>query len=324
MKKLFLLLSLFCAVNGFAAPETESRMFVASGRETFFNFPSDILGSVYALSVYLPEDAVPLRGRYPVVYFVGLDREAKEAYGRFAQENKVLLVGIGLTEKELEQKTVQTGAFITQELIPYIDTNYSTFASPDKRLVAAQGKMAGRAALEVFNQGHSVHNLALQDTQGVVENIRLPESKTRILVRGTQGELANAAQLLSAQQVPYGSGFFLQESTVENTPLSVLPLTYFFAPQADVLLEKVTARVGVKTLPLAPGTSVSLRLDTQLKNGLTGVFVPPSVRVSPPFLNWNSTLGSLSVINGAESGRVNISGSVDSVEFSTQIMLKKQ
>ena len=324
MKKILLLIGLLLPVCAFAAPESQSRLFIAPGRETFFNFPSEIMGNIYSLTMYLPEDAVPLKGRYPVVYYVGLDREHKDIYSQFAKKNKVLLVGIGLTEKELARQTKQTGDFITQELIPYIDTNYATFDSPDKRVIIAQGKYASRVAVEAFNQGHSIYNLALQDAQGAVENINLPQASTRIFVRDTPTEQANNTQLLQAQNSAYGTGFFLQNTTFDANVLDEEVFDYLFAPEADVSLKNVQAVAGVKTLSLKEGKSASLQIITELKNGLKGVYVPQTLRMSPPYLNWNSTMGMVAVISGAESGPVKISGFVDNLPYSTEIMLKKQ
>lgn len=324
MKKILLLVCLFLPVCAFAAPESQSRLFIAPGRETFFNFPSEIMGNVYSLTMYLPEEAVPLKGRYPVVYYVGLDREHKDIYSQFAKKNKVLLVGIGLTENELARQTKRAVDFITQELIPYIDTNYATFDSPDRRVIMAQGKYAGRVAVESFNQGHSIYKLALQDAQGALENIHLPQAATRIFVRDTPAEQANNTQLLAAQGGVYGAGYFLQNTTLDASVLDEDVFKYLFAPEEDVSLQKVKAVAGVKTLSLSEGKSASVQVVTQLKNGLKGVYVPETLRMSPPYLNWNSTLGMVSVISGAESGNVQISGFVNNLPYSVEIMLKKQ
>ena len=76
MKKLlFLLFLLFptLAVCG------EPLLLINPGRETFLNFPSASVGNDKTVTVFLPEPAVPLRGRYPVIYLLGAGPDDAQA-----------------------------------------------------------------------------------------------------------------------------------------------------------------------------------------------------------------------------------------------------
>ena len=81
---------------------------------------------------------------------------------------------------------------------------------------------------------------------------------------------------------------------------------------------------GSKTLVVTPGKSVSLRIYALLANGLKTVVIPQQVRTSPPFLDWQESLGMLRVRAGAEPGAVKVRINVDNVENFVKIMLKKQ
>ena len=61
-----------------------------------------------------------------------------------------------------------------------------------------------------------------------------------------------------------------------------------------------------------------------LNNGMQFDYIPLSgLRLSPHYLDWNAQEGSLSVIHGAEKGKVKISFSVDKASFKSKIRLKK-
>ena len=128
MKKLlFLLFLLFptLAVCG------EPLLLIHPGRETFLNFPSASVGNDKTVTVFLPEPAVPLRGRYPVIYLLGAGPDDAQA----AQEKldgsarKAILVGVNFTDAELAD-TDKIATFFSRELVPYIDTNYPTVDEP--------------------------------------------------------------------------------------------------------------------------------------------------------------------------------------------------
>ena len=113
-------------------------MLINPGRETFLNFPSAIMGNDKTVTVFLPEPAIPLHKRYPVVYLLGaIPKEAPLVQQCLDRSNqKAILVGINFTEQDLAD-TDKIAAFISRELVPYIDVNYMTKDEPAWRGVAA-------------------------------------------------------------------------------------------------------------------------------------------------------------------------------------------
>ena len=297
-------------------------MFVAPGRETFFAFPSEILGNKYTLTVFLPTQIAPISQHYPVVYFVGLDRSDREAFQRFAQQHKVFLVGLSIPEEDFLALDEKLAQFVEQELIPYIDTNYATVAYPSGRVLAAMGEKVTKAVLPLANKEY-FGALSLQSPGKAINKMgeTLPK---RVFIMGSQEELAAASAILESAGAVYGSQYAFEYAPFETDWLKGLNLTYLFASPEEVKVKKLNLKTGVKSLSVQAGKSLSLQVYATLANGLKTVLVPSFVRTSPPYLDWQPSLGMLRVRSGAEPGSIKLTVHVDNVENTTEILLKKQ
>lgn len=320
MRKILLLLTILGL--SFVSFAEESRLFVAPGRETFFAFPSALLGDKYTLTVFLPTQVAPISKHYPVVYFIGLDRSDREGFQRFAQENGVFLAGLFIPEEEMENVLTVLPDFMDSEWVPYMDTNYATVASPEGRILATRGEVSARVAMQIFSKGN-FGALSLLNPGSDLPDMILHENE-RVFVCGTQEELAAISRVLEKGGAQYGAQYALDYSSFEEGWLDALNVKYLLAKKQDLKVKKIDIKTGVKTLSVSAGKSVSLKVSTRLENGMKTIFIPQEVRTSPPFLDWQDGLGVLRVRAGAEPGVVKIKISVDNVENSTQIMLKKQ
>lgn len=319
MKKLFLLLvCLLCA--GVCRAE-ESRLIINPGRETFVHFPSEIMGSNYTLTVFLPEEFVPLSKRYPVVYLFGPGPKQAEAGHALAAKEQVLTVAVNFEEEDYKEadKIVR---FLARELVPYIDTNYLTLAAPNRRVLAVQGDKAAKVAKELFYKPNLFGALALFSPGAEAGNWGEFTPSARVFVAGSQSELAVAQASLERNKKAYGRDFALSYRGDNKDWFSALPLGYLFSAPNKAALKRLEARVS--DAKLTPGGAVALRVKARLKGGFLFDYVPPVVRFSPPYLTWNAGLGTLEMLPGAESGSVKIQGGVDKITFSTKITLKKQ
>ena len=248
MKKIYLtIICLFFASFGVAQEEI---MIINPGRETFVHFPSSVLGNQYTLTVFLPEDAVPLSKRYPVVYLLGAGpRDAYQAQ-QFLDKNKVLVVGIDF-EKDDYQKQAKIVEFIARELIPYIDTNYLTYTDASHRVIAAQGKEAALTALELFAKPNLFGGMSLACSGDAMEQFKLPLSgRPRVFVTGNQAELALAQEKLEAAGLIYGSGFALAYTEEAWNLFDGLDWAYLSAPSNELTLRRLKARTDQRTLKL--------------------------------------------------------------------------
>ncbi len=322
MKKIVLAFA-FVFLTAWGFSQEEEIMIINPGRETFVHFPSQVLGNQYTLTVFLPEKAVPLSKQYPVIYLLGAGPQQALDAQRFLEKNKVLVVGINFKESDYQDQD-KIVEFVSRELIPYIDTNYLTLTDPSRRILAAHGEQASLTALELFAKPNLFGGLALASSGNAIEKFVMPLSGTpRIFVTGNQTELALAQQKLEKAGLVYGSGFALNYASAGEDLFAGLDWEYLAADSQAVSLDRLTASTDKRVLVLNGEDKISLFVTAFLKNGRSFVYVPVSLRMSPPYLVWNPMQGVLSGLPGAEPGKVKIRGGVDKKGFYVKIKLKK-
>lgn len=320
MKKLFLLAALLLPVLAFCG---EPLMLINPGRETFLNFPSAIMGNDKTVTVFLPEPAIPLSKRYPVVYLLGAipkDAPAVQAcLDRHTQ--KAILVGINFDETELAD-TDKIAAFISRELVPYIDVNYLTKDSPVWRGVAAAGPTGAKALAALLAKKELFTKAVILN--GGTEPVSLAGAAAglRVLLAGEQEQAAVWQQTLQDMSRVYGPDYVTVLGDFAKLP-EAIDLDYLFAPAEQLSVKKLKSRTEPEVLYLNEDNSARLRVQATLKNGKVFDYIPLSLRISPHYLDWNAAEGTLAPISGAAAGKVKISGSVDKKQFKAKIRLKK-
>lgn len=319
MKKLSWIICLFLPLFAYGQ---EPLNLINPWRETFVNFPSQSVGNTHRVTVFLPEEKVPLQKAYPVVYLLNAGPADKERARAWldASARKALVVGLDFTEEDLQDDSAVT-RFFSHELLPYIDTNYYTLARADARVIGASGAAGARLAGKLLAVPGLFGAAALVNP-GETASLRELPSSVRFYLR------ANAAQVRTWQEdflsrgLAYGTGFAYRLSGEEDA-FSNLPLEYLLAPAQAVQPRKAYAAVTDKKLSL-PGGSVRLHIQSMLANGMKFDFLPETLRFSPFVLWWDPSSQTLSAPPDSRAGTVKISGFVDKIPFKTQIKLKKQ
>ena len=323
MKKYLMLLWVcFLAVGGFSQQSsTDPLLLINPGRETFINFPSQTLPGK-TVTFFLPEEKVPLMGRYPVVYVLGASPKDAPAAARFIEKSqpKALVVGVNLTEEDLADAGRLT-RFFTQELIPYVDTNYPTFADDDHRALIAQGTPGGVAAFSLLYRRLLFSKVLLLQADPALLNAAVLPRNLRLIALGERETLADFQAKLELAHFKYGEHFVLKESN-QTLPFEENPFSYWFAPAEKVQIKKLIWDISPKKLPLQGAVQVAI--SARLQNGEQYGFYPPSILISPPVLDWDAAQGRLAAISGAEPGRVKLTVKTSQKDFSTKITLKKQ
>lgn len=301
----------------------EPLLLVNPWRETFLNFPSAAAGNDKTVTVFLPEPAVPLRGRYPVVYLLGVGPEAAASAQMKleASVRKAILVGVNFTEQELAD-TDKTAAFISRELVPYIDTNYPTVDEPSARGVAASGAAGGKALAALLAKKNLFTRAVVLNGGGQPVSLAGSDASLRVLLAGERAQAAVWQQTLEDMHKTYGPDFVTALGGAEDLT-SALDLDYLFAPSEELSVKKLKAQTSAAKISLASAKKAKLSVTARLKNGREYDYIPLSLRISPPYLSWDAALGELSVISGAEAAAVKMSGFVDKKKFSAKIRLKK-
>ncbi len=320
MKKILLCLAFLVALSAFAA---EPLMIINPARETFVNFPSAYLGDGVTVTVFLPEPAVPLRGKYPVVYLLGAGpKDAAEAQSLLENtDKKAILVGV-LQEGKAWENLDKISSFFSRELVPYIDTNYPTFDVPAARAVASYGAENAKVLAALLARKQLFARTLIVDGGKTPISLAGTDPNLRVLLAGKRAHVVVWQQTLEEMGLSYGPGFVTALGE-DKTLFSALDLKYLFAPQAEVSVKKISAALTPKTLSLDENQKASLTVFALLKNGRIFDYVPLSLRLSPHYLNWNAETSTLNPISGAAAGKVKISVFVDKKSFSTKIKLKK-
>lgn len=321
MKYFYTLLALLCVVPCFA--QEESRLFVAPGRETYFRFPTQTFGEKYTLRVYLPEQKAHQAQKYPVVYLLGLEKEEREAIKNFVEKNSALVVWVDFSQDDLARDTANIVQFFTRELLPYIDINYFTFGMPEKRILAAYGKPAAQVALALLEKPNLFNYASFNAPQNALEDAPQWPASARAIVSGTQHDLALSQRALEKAGAQFATQFVLHYDNGQNNVLRDVDLSYFFAPKDQLKPVKLRAFLSEKQLPLQQGKTARLLVTATLKNKSTTAFVPETLRISPPFLEWNFVQGTLAVRPGAERGKVKITAQTDDLAGQAVLKLKK-
>ena len=322
MKK-WILLFVLTVFSSLLFAEEETLLFTHPGRETVVNFPSASLGNKYTVSFFLPEDFVPMSKSYPVVVMLGLvPKDDASAVAAYQKNNPAIVVGINFTEEDYTQKSAQIKDFLTRELFPYLDTNYLTKTGPQNRILAVRGEGAAAIALRAVNHPEVFGALALINPGNVWEQTALPLVRT--LVIGTQEELALAQAALERGGKTYGADFAMRYAPQGSVWFDGVDTQYLWAPANQVAVKYLKADVSRKFISLAKTDEVALRVWAVLNNEGLFHYVPPTLRISPPFLFWDSQQGTLRPLSGATAGKVRIGNVVDKPAFAVKIRLKKQ
>lgn len=300
----------------------EPLMLINPGRETFINFPSAVLPDK-TVTVFLPEAAVPLHGKYPVVYLLGAGpKDAAAVQDLLARSTKkAILVGVNITEGDLKNQP-EILHFFSRELIPYIDTNYPTLSEPSSRAVAAQGAGQVRLLAALLAKKQLFARAFVSGSSPEPTSFAGADEKLRLLAAGNREELTVLWQTLQDAGRAYGAQVALRIAP-QAALTDGLDLDYLFAAPSDVQMVKLEGQLGTKTLWMTPLAQANLSVWAVLANGMKFDYIPLSVRLSPPYLSWEPAQGVLRPVSGASAGKVKISVVVDKLIFTGKIRLKK-
>lgn len=320
MKKLFISLFLLLSSFSFAA---QPLMIIHPFRETILHFPSVALPEEeLVVTVFLPEQAVPLAQKYPVVYVLDLGpkqaQEIKKLQDAYAQ--KALVVGISLG-KNASATEGQISEFLARELVPYISANYSTQEVSSARALVLYGPQRAELAGQLLSRKNLFGRFAFAHGGDKAVSLAGAEASLRTLLVGRRGEVIAWQKALEESGYPYGAGFaakLVQDPTVEQA----IDLDYLFSSDEAVGVKKLAGAVYPRKIDLQAGKAY-LALAAVLNNGGVYDYLPLSVRLSPPYLDWKVLEGVLNPISGAEAGKVKLSIFVDKVKFERKIYLKK-
>lgn len=319
MKKLLCFFVLCLLLVPTASAQEESELFIRPFRETFVHFPTTTLANQYTLTVFLPEEFIPLKKAYPLVVLFGAGPRQAALANKFTQQHQAIVAALDFTEESYTSQADKIVQFVAHELIPYVDTNYYTLRGPENRIIAGEGAAAAQIILRLLAKPNLFGGAVLTsaDTQW-----QWPDGvSARLLVHGDQAELAYAQAQLEQKGKVYGPDFALRYNQPKDNLFTRVETDYLWAPVEKTVLEKVEVEFSDKVL--RPQQPVRVRMWALLNGEFMFHYVPAQLRIGPPYAAWDATSGTLSVLSGAENGKIKISGFVDKPAFSAKIKLKK-
>lgn len=320
MKKLIFTLFIILGLSGAAFAQEELNI-INPWRETFVNFPSASVGNTHRVTVFLPEEQVPLQQAYPVVYLLNAGPQEKDRAREWLKSSrqKALVVGLDFTEQDL-QNTAAVVRFFSHELVPYIDTNYYTQARPSRRVIGGAGAQAAQTIGQLLAVPELFGSAVFVNPGLTVPLTQIP-SGLRVFLRANAAQVRAWQEDFSSRGLTYGAGFVYRLNGAEDI-FANLPVDYLLAPAAETKVKKAQAQVSPKRI--FTDASAQLTVTAELKNGLSFDFLPETLYFTPGSLLWNPSLQTLDVRPGAAAGTVKIRTFVDNLPVKTKIKLKKQ
>ncbi len=323
MKKLFVFLTFICCVGFVSAqtakqllnqigrapvkavkPKGEMRIFVKEGEEVITNFPSANLLAAPKIHVVFPTENT--QNRYPSVYIISdeeLDKEKiKEMYPNFYGKYYFITV-------KLEEGENNFSKFLTLDLLPYMEINYSVLADAEDRTLIAKNSFALAYLANLKEISAYLKNAAL----GFEYSSPLPKIETeKDLNLWVDGPVDNIAALhinLAAQGLVYLENFAYNITSGKLAQGSA-NIDFLFNKEGRKIA-KITPYQQFNTLDLDKDFTSEFWLNLKSKSGYNLAYIPQNLRIAPPFLDWNKEQALLSIIPGASAGKINVDGKTE-------------
>ena len=296
-------------------PKGEMRILVKDGEEIITNFSSSYLTIAPKVHVIIPSQA--MQERKPIIYIISSEEIGKAQIKAKlpAFFDKYFFVTVKI-ENEEENFT----PFLTRELLPYVEVNYPVSAKPQERTLIAKNSFALNYLANLQELFEYLQNVVLGfDYTSPLPEIKAPQG----LNLWACGPLENMAALhksLAANNLVYLQDF-AYNITKKDQLVEPANLEFLFNKDSRKVI-KTNNYQQFQTLDLSKEFATPFWLNLTTKGGYVLSYVPQSLRIAPPFLNWNNEQGIFSIIPGATAGKVRVDGKTEfGTKFKTQFNL---
>ncbi len=310
-------------------PELDDmRIFVKDGEEAITAFPARALKSEAKITVIFPEGYQDNLKKYPALYIIsGVNMDKKQLANILPKEKQTMLVVT--IRLSAGTKTEGLAKFLYEEILPYFETNYRADDLPANRAVAAGGDIAANilASIETLSNYFGNYALLFDNSAALPQFASLKkdifvwasgniENITRLQKAFEDGGLScpqNFAYVFnSAPSAPQ-----TKENAQEQKPAQQngnYDYSSFWAwINFDLLFDKnarafkqANAYIDAKEISLSKNSPFNYWLNIMLADGYIINYVPQELKFAPPYLSWDFENALISVISGAEKGKVKI------------------
>ena len=210
---------------------------------------------------------------------------------------------------KLEEGENNFSTFLTKDLLPYIEINYSVSADAAQRALIAKNSFALNYLADLKNISAYLKNAAL----GFEYSSPLPKIEAdKGLNLWADGPVDNMAALhvnLAEQGLVYWENFAYNITSGQLTPGSE-NIDFLFNSEGRKI-SKITPYQQFETLDLDKDYASLFWLNLKSKSGYSLAYVPQNLRIAPPLLNWNNEQAAFNIIPGANEGQVKVSGKTE-------------
>ena len=285
-------------------PKGEMRIFVKDGEEVITNFASAYLAAAPKVHIIIPAETQQVRK--PLIYIISdeeIDKiKIKERLPDFY--DKYFFVTVRLAEGETDFTP-----FLTRELLPYVEVNYPVSSKPQERTLIAKNSFALNYLANLAELFEYMQNAIL----GFDYSSPLPEIKAQKgLNLWACGPLENMAALhvsLAKNGLNYLQDF-AYNITRDDQLVDPANLDFLFNKEGRQIKTQ-TVYQQFKNLDLNKDFGSEFWLNLTTKSGYKLSYIPQTVRVSPPFLNWSKEQGIFGIIPGAAAGKIKVDGKTE-------------
>ena len=282
-------------------PKGEMRIFVKDGEDVITNFPSDNLNTSPKIHIVLP--TVKEQNRYPSIFIVSAEEidkaKIQERYPAFY--GKYYFVTIRLEEGDF-------AAFLTKDLLPYIEVNYPISEDAAGRTLIAKNSFALNYLANLKILSAHVKNAALGfDYSSPLPGIEAAKGLNLWAV-GPVDNMAALHAVLAKQNLVYLQDFAY--NITKDGAANYDNLDFLFNKEGRKIT-KITPYQQFKTLDLGRDYTSLFWLNLKAKSGYNLAYVPQDFRIAPPLLNWDREQAAFSIIPGAVEGKIKAYGKTE-------------
>jgi len=208
----------------------------------------------------------------------------------------------------LEEGENKFAQFLTSELLPYIEVNYSVLADGAQRTLIAKNSFALSYLADLKNISAYLKNAAL----GFDYSSPLPAieavSGINLWAEGPVDNMGALHAALAKQNLIYLEDFAYDIVTGGTKHFDNLE---FLFNKKGRKITKTTPYQQFVTLDLDKDFASEFWLNLKAKSGYNLAYIPQDVRIAPPFLNWNKEQASFNIIPGASAGKIKVDGKTE-------------
>jgi hypothetical protein len=298
----------------------------------YYNYYSHDIDDSHTLKVFLPENYSGATYRHPTIYWIGQNctGDYPEAVTEFLESLKKdkklseqfknpIVVAVNIDSSDANRDFWVK--LLSLQLVPFIDLNYRTFNSPDRRLIISDNMFA---AYYVTQREQSIETAYVRlsnlsaDRYWKSDKIENMPRKAKVVLDFDTFDWQN---LLNVYFRFMDMGFKpVRNFLLHKYDVKTMGKVFDYLYSDFKGFGGASAKGFVSSKILSHGSAnVIFGADIKLKNKLKTWVFPAEVKSSPPYVNYDR--GRINIISGALPTKVKISAEFEKKRFNARIRI---